>query len=80
MFDAVWPPGRLYYNKSAITRRPSEAAIECLVEHGAYNTDHPQCLRVHEAYGINYRGVAALKAEYDPTNFLSGNANIKSVG
>jgi hypothetical protein len=38
MFDAVWSPGRLYYNKSAITRRPSEAAIECLVEHGAYNT------------------------------------------
>jgi hypothetical protein len=30
----VWPPGRLYYNKSAITRRLSEAAIECLVEHG----------------------------------------------
>jgi hypothetical protein len=36
--------------------------------------------RVHEAYGINYRGGAALKAKYDPTNFLSGNANIKSVG
>ena len=34
MFDTVWPPGRLYYNKSAIARRLSEAAIECLVEHG----------------------------------------------
>ena len=34
-------------------------------------------IRVHEAYGINYRRVAALKAQYDPTNFLSANVNIK---
>jgi FAD/FMN-containing dehydrogenase len=34
LFDAVWPPGRLYYSKSAITRRLSDAAIDCLVTHG----------------------------------------------
>lgn len=156
MFDAVWPPGRLYYNKSAISRRLSQAAIECLVEHGrtmptalsaiAFQqlhgaaarigvtetafphrfehssmyvhpaTDDPgeadkivdwgrrcwadlqrfmepavyingiedmaeeSATRVHEAYGINYRRVAALKAQYDPTNFLSANVNIKPAG
>ncbi|MGE0724443.1 MAG: FAD-binding oxidoreductase [Alphaproteobacteria bacterium] len=35
LFDGAWPPGRRYYNKSAIARRLSEAAIECLVRHGS---------------------------------------------
>ena len=34
-------------------------------------------IRVREAYGINYRRVAALKAQCDPTNCLSANVNIK---
>jgi FAD/FMN-containing dehydrogenase len=34
LFDAVWPPGRLYYSKSSITRRLSDAAIDCVMAHG----------------------------------------------
>jgi FAD/FMN-containing dehydrogenase len=34
LFDGAWPPGRLYYSKSSITRRLSDAAIDCLVRHG----------------------------------------------
>jgi hypothetical protein len=153
LFDAAWPPGRRYYNKSSITRRLSAAAIEVLVEHGATMptnlsaiafqqlhgaasrvgagdtafphrfdhlgvyvhpaTDDPaesdtilawgrRCWRdmqpfmedavyvnaledvqeegehrVLEAYGANHARVAALKATFDPTNFLSGNQNVK---
>jgi hypothetical protein len=153
LFDAAWPPGRLYYNKSAITPRLSDAAIECLIEHGrtmptplsaiAFQqlhgaaarvgvtetafphrfdhlgmyvhpaTDDPAeadtivrwgrrcwadlqrfmtpavCVngiedmaeesdtRVQEAYGANYGRVVALKTKYDPTNFLSANANVR---
>jgi FAD binding domain/Berberine and berberine like len=153
LFDVVWPPGRLYYNKSSITRSLSPAAIDCLVMHGSSMptklsaiafqqlhgvaarvgatetafphrfdhlsmyvhpaTDNPEeantitewCRRcwadmqpfvehavyanglenayeeglhrVHEAYGGNYDRLVDLKTRYDPTNFLSGNANIR---
>lgn len=153
LFDAAWPPGRRYYNKSSITRRLSAAAIEVLVEYGATMptnlsaiafqqlhgaasrigvgdtafphrfdhlsmyvhpaTDDPaesnkivawgrRCWRdmqsfmeeavyvngiedaqdegehrVLEAYGANHARVAALKATFDPTNFLSSNQNVK---
>ena len=153
LFDAAWPPGRRYYNKSSITRRLSAAAVEALVEHGAKMptklsaialqqlhgaasrigvgdtafphrfdhlsmyvhpaTDDPaesdkivawgrRCWldmqpfmedavyvngiedaqeegeqRVLEAYGANHARVAALKATFDPTNFLSGNQNVR---
>jgi FAD/FMN-containing dehydrogenase len=153
LFDAVWPPGRLYYNKSSIARRLNIDAIDCLVAHGrsmptvlsaiAFQqlhgvaarvgatetafphrfdhlsmyvhpaTDNPEeantivewgrrCWddmqpymepavyvnglenayeegmhRVHEAYGANYDRLLNLKRQYDPTNFLSGNANVR---
>lgn len=156
LFDAAWPPRRLYYNKSAIARGLSEDAIECLIEHGRtmpthlsaiafqqlhgaaarlgvteaafphrFNhfsthvhpaTDDPteadmivewgracwadlqrfmtravyvnsienvaeeSATRVQEAYGVNYGRVVALKQQYDPTNFLSANANVKPSG
>ena len=32
--------------------------------------------RVREAYGPNYDRLAALKKQYDPTNFLTSNQNI----
>jgi len=152
LFDAAWPPGRRYYNKSSITRRLSAEAIEVLVEYGATMptnlsaiafqqlhgaasrigvadtafphrfdhlsmyvhpaTDNPaesnkmvawgrRCWqdmqpfmedavyvngledaqeegeqRVLEAYGANHARIAALKATFDPTNFLSGNQNV----
>ena len=152
LFDAAWPPGRRYYNKSSITRRLSAEAIEVLVEYGATMptnlsaiafqqlhgaasrigvadtafphrfdhlsmyvhpaTDNPaesnkmvawgrRCWqdmqpfmedavyvngledaqeegeqRVLEAYGANHARIAAVKATFDPTNFLSGNQNV----
>jgi FAD/FMN-containing dehydrogenase len=153
LFDAAWPPGRRYYNKSSIVRRLSGAAIEALVEHGRsmpttvsaialqqlhgvasrigsgetafpHRFDHVsmyvhpatddaaesdkivawgrQCWqdlqpfvepavyvnaledaleegehRVLQAYGANHERLVALKAKYDPTNFLAGNLNLK---
>jgi FAD/FMN-containing dehydrogenase len=32
---------------------------------------------VRDAYGSNYPRLAALKKRFDPTNFLTGNQNIK---
>jgi FAD/FMN-containing dehydrogenase len=153
LFDAAWPPGRLYYNKSSVVRRLSDGAIEMLLAygramptpvsavalqqlHGAASrvgatdtafphrydhysvyvhpaTDDPsesekivrwgrECWdalqpfaesavyvnaledaldegahRVREAYGPNYDRLTALKKQYDPTNFLTSNQNIK---
>src|SRR5438067_1928057 len=153
MFDAAWPPGRLYYIKSSVVRRLSEAAIERYLDyaralptplsaiafqqfHGAasrvgsgdtafpHRYDHfnlyihpatddpadaPKIIRwgrdcweamqpyveravyvnvmediaadneqpIRDAYGPNYERLAALKKKYDPTNFFSGNQNIK---
>ena len=153
MFDLAWPPGRLYYIKSNVVRRLSEAAIDRYLEyaramptplsaiafqqiHGAasrvgsddtafpHRYDHfnlyihpatddpaeaskivswgrkcweamrPYCdravyvnaleevaadgeQRVRDAYGPNYERLAALKKRYDPTNFFTGNQNIK---
>jgi FAD/FMN-containing dehydrogenase len=153
MFDLAWPPGRLYYDKSCITRRLSDVAIETLIEFGRtmptqlsaigfqqlhgvagrvgvgetafpHRFDH-LCVFIHpatddraeagkivswgrrcwealqpeveravyvnalegwtdegehrvkEAYGPNYDRVAALKRQYDPTNFLTGNQNVR---
>ena len=153
MFDMAWPPGRLYYIKSSVVRRLSEAAIDRYLDyartmptplsaiafqqlHGAASrvgpgdtafphrydhfnlyihpaTDDPadaskivrwgrQCWEamqpyvdravyvngmedaaagseqpVRDAYGANYDRLASLKKQYDPTNFLTGNQNIK---
>jgi FAD/FMN-containing dehydrogenase len=156
LFDLAWPPGRLYYDKSSITRRLSDSVIEILLEfgramptqlsaialqqlHGAagrvgiaetafpHRFDHFTVVvhpatddraeaakivswgrscwealrpemeravyvnaledwrdegeqRVKEAYGPNYDRVAALKHQYDPTNFLTGNQNVRPAG
>ena len=34
LFDAAWPPGRRYYNKSSIVRDLTESAIEMLIAYG----------------------------------------------
>jgi FAD/FMN-containing dehydrogenase len=153
LFDAVWPPGRLYYIKSSVVRSLEEDAIDKYLDcartmptplsaiafqqlHGAasrvrsddtafphrydhYNlyvhpaTDDPaeagkivrwgrECWDavqpfvdravyvnamedaggkseqpVRDAYGPNFERLAALKKRFDPTNFLTGNQNIK---
>jgi Berberine and berberine like len=38
--------------------------------------DEGECLRVREAYGINYDRLVAIKAKFDPTNFFRCNQNI----
>src|SRR6516165_5298408 len=38
--------------------------------------DQGEAHRVHEAYGINYARLVALKAKFDPTNFFRCNQNI----
>lgn len=38
------------------------------------------CERVRSAYGENYAWLAAIKAEYDPTNFFRMNQNIAPAG
>lgn len=44
------------------------------------NVAEESATRVQEAYGVNYGRVVALKQQYDPTNFLSANANVKPSG
>ena len=153
LFDAAWPPGRLYYIKSSVVRRLEEDAIDKYLDwarmmptplsaiafqqlHGAASrvgsadtafphrydhfnlyihpaTDDPadaakivhwgrECWDavqpfvdravyvnamedaggkseqpVRDAYGPNFERLAALKKQFDPTNFLTGNQNIK---
>ena len=36
--------------------------------------------RLKEAYGPNYDRIATLKRQYDPTNFLTGNQNVRPAG
>ena len=68
LFDAVWPPGRLYYNKSAITRRLSEDAIECLVEHGRTMPTPLSAIAFQQLHGAAARvgeGETALPHRFD---------------
>ena len=55
LFDAAWPPGRLYYDKSAITRRRSDAAIECLIEHGRTMPTPPSAIAFQQLHGAAAR-------------------------
>jgi len=43
------------------------------MEDAAAGSEQP----VRDAYGANYDRLASLKKQYDPTNFLTGNQNIK---
>ena len=40
-------------------------------------TDDEGGARVQATYGANYERLAAIKKKYDPTNFFSGNQNIR---
>ena len=43
LFDEAWAPGRMYYNKSSVIRRLSEAAIELLLK-SAHAMPHSGCV------------------------------------
>ncbi|HZY52595.1 MAG TPA: FAD-dependent oxidoreductase [Reyranella sp.] len=59
LFDAAWPPGRRYYNKSSITRRLSAEAIEVLVEYGATMPTNLSAIAFQQLHGAASRiGVA----------------------
>jgi len=58
------------------------ADLEPHMAHGVYVNDmgHDEgSERVRSAYGENYARLAALKAEYDPTNLFRMNQNISPV-
>ena len=42
-----------------------------------YLTEDAGDTGVRAAYGSNYERLAALKSEYDPTNFFNSNRNIE---
>ena len=59
--------------------RSCYAAVEPFLEQGVYVNylgDEGES-RVRAAYGANYLRLAALKEQYDPTNFFRGNQNIQ---
>ena len=59
LFDAAWPSGRRYYNKSSITRRLSAGAIEVLVEYGATLPTNLSAIAFQQLHGAASRiGVA----------------------
>ena len=43
------------------------------MEDAAAESEQP----VRDAYGANYERLAGLKKRYDPTNFFTGNQNIR---
>src|SRR6185437_9297436 len=55
LFDAAWPPGRRYYNKSSITRRLSAEAIEVLVEYGATMPTNLSAIAFQQLHGAASR-------------------------
>jgi FAD/FMN-containing dehydrogenase len=58
------------------------AAMEPFLERGVYvnNLGDEGGDRIRAAYGANYARLAAIKAEYDPTNLLRLNQNITPAG
>jgi FAD/FMN-containing dehydrogenase len=58
--------------------RAMHAAITPFLADGVYvnNLGDPGVNGINEAYGANYERLAALKAEYDPTNLFRHNQNI----
>jgi len=55
MFDLEWPPGRLYYDKSGITRRLSDAFMEKLLEFGRTLPTQSSAIGLQQLHGAATR-------------------------
>ena len=67
-FDAAWPPGRLYYNKSSVVRRLSEDAIELLMTYAHALPTPETAIALQQAHGAVSRvgpGETAFPHRYD---------------
>ena len=55
MFDEVWPPGRLYYDKASNIRDLSDPAIETLVEYAASMPTSLSAIYLQQLHGAASR-------------------------
>jgi len=68
LFDAVWPPGRRYYNKSSIVRRLSDSAVEMLLAYGRTMPTALSTIAFQQLHGAASRigaGETAFPHRYD---------------
>ena len=68
LFDEAWAPGRMYYNKSSVVRRLSEAAIELLLKYAHAMPTPSSAIALQQAHGAVSRvspGETAFPHRYD---------------
>jgi hypothetical protein len=72
LFDAAWPPGRLYYDKSSLVRRLSAAAIEIFLDYARAMPTPLSAIAFQQLHGAASRvgvGDTAFPHRYDHLNF-----------
>jgi FAD/FMN-containing dehydrogenase len=71
MFDPAWPPGRLYYIKSSVVRRLSEAAIDRYLDYAQSLPTPLSAIAFQQLHGAASRvgaGATAFPHRYDHFN------------
>ena len=72
LFDAAWPPGRLYYDKSSLVRRLSAAAIETFLDYARAMPTPLSAIAFQQLHGAASRvgvGDTAFPHRYDHLSF-----------